>query len=221
MGPLRGPQVHREVHRSDGVKGGKMGVAPIAERGMLTAFSLRTFLNEPVERESFIAEGTIKGLFLLRRRATRNARHPNRASWVLRWSDDGKRRKKLIIGDARSISLDAARKAAQANLAKVIQGTDPAQDRRDRRSRRTVAEVWAAYSADLQFTSKSSGTRYNDANRYRLHVSDRIGSKLIDELDLQTVEKLIAAIRNAGSGGEVASWAVMARRRRSFGSLLR
>ena len=173
-----------------------MGVAPIAERGMLTAFTLKTFLNEPVGRESFIAEGTIKGLFLLRRPATRNARHPNRASWVLRWSDDGKRRKKLIIGDARSISLDAARKAAQANLAKVIQGTDPAQDRRDRRSRRTVAEVWAAYCSDLQFTSKSSGTRYNDANRYRLHVSDRIGSKLIDELDLQTVEKLIAAIRN-------------------------
>ena len=108
-----------------------MGVAPIAERGMLTAFTLKTFLNEPVGRESFIAEGTIKGLFLLRRPATRNARHPNRASWVLRWSDNGKRRKKLIIGDARSISLDAARKAAQANLAKVIQGTDPAQERRD------------------------------------------------------------------------------------------
>jgi len=173
-----------------------MGVAPIADRGMLTAFSLKTFLNEPVGRESFIAEGTIKGLFLLRRPTTRNARHPNRASWVLRWSDDGKRRKKLIIGDARSISLDAARKAAQANLAKVIQGTDPAQERRDRRSRRTVAEVWAAYCSDLQFTSKSSGTRYNDANRYRLHVSDRIGSKLTDELDLQTVEKLVAAIRN-------------------------
>ena len=168
-----------------------MGVAPIAERGMLTAFSLKTFLNEPVERESFIAEGTIKGLFLLRRPAVRNARHPNRACWVLRWSDNGKRRKKLIIGDARTISLDAARKAVQTHLAMIVQGGDPAEERRERRSRKTVSEVWAAYSADLQFTTKSSTTRYNDANRYRLHVADRIGSKLIDELDLQSIETLL------------------------------
>ena len=53
-----------------------MGVAPIAERGMLTAFSLKTFLNEPVGRESFIAEGTIKGLFLLRRPASRECASP-------------------------------------------------------------------------------------------------------------------------------------------------
>lgn len=173
-----------------------MGVAPIAERGMLTAFTLKTFLNEPVGRESFIAEGTIKGLFLLRRPATRNVRHPNRASWVLRWSDDGKRRKKLIIGDARTISLDAARKAVQTHLAKIVQGGDPAEERRARRSRKTVAEVWAAYSADLQFTTKSATTRYNDSNRYRLHVADRIGPKLVDELDLQSIEKFIASIRD-------------------------
>src|SRR6476646_2755307 len=115
-----------------------MGVAPIAERGMLTAITLKTFLNEPVGRESFIAEGTIKGLFLLRRPTTRNARHPNRASWVLRWSDSGKRRKKLIIGDARSISLDAARKAVQTHLAKIVQGGNPAEERRARRAGRRL-----------------------------------------------------------------------------------
>ena len=121
-----------------------MGVAPIADRGMLTAFSLKTFLNELVERESFIAEGTIKGLFLLRRPAVRDARHPNRACWVLRWSDNGKRRKKLVIGDARTISLDVARKAVQTHLANIVQGGDPAEERRARRSRKTVSEVWAA-----------------------------------------------------------------------------
>ena len=102
----------------------------------------------------------------------------------------------MIIGDARTISLDAARKAVQTHLAKIVQGGDPAEERRARRSRKTVAEVWAAYSADLQFTTKSATTRYNDANRYRLHVADRIGPKLIDELDLQSIEKFIASIRN-------------------------
>ena len=171
-------------------------VAHIAERGMLTVALLKKLLNEAVERERFFAEGTIKGLFLLRRPAARGARHANRACWVLRWSDNGKRRKKLIIGDARTISLEAARKAAQTHLAKIVQGGDPAEERRERRSRRTVAEVWDAYSADLQFMTKSASTRYNDANRYRLHVADRIGPKLIDELDLQAVEKFIAAIRD-------------------------
>ena len=168
----------------------------IAERGMLTAALLKRLLNERVNRESFIAEGTIKGLFLLRRPAVRNARHANRACWVLRWSDNGKRRKKLIIGDARTIPLDAARKAAQTHSAKIVQGGDPAEERRERRSRKTVGEIWDAYCANPQFTSKAASTRYNDANRYRLHVADRIGTKLIDELDLQAVERFIAAIRN-------------------------
>ena len=84
----------------------------------------------------------------------------------------------------------------QTHLAKIVQGGDPAEERRARRSRKTVAEVWAAYSADLQFTTKSSTTRYNDANRYRLHVADRIGAKLVDELDLQSIETFIASIRN-------------------------
>ena len=189
MGPLGGPQVHREVHRSDGDEREEMGVAPIADRGMLTVSSLKKLLNETVRQESFIAEGTIKGLFLLRRPAVRNARHASRACWVLRWSDNGKRRKKLIIGDARTISLEAARKAAQTHLAMIVQGGDPAEERRERRSRKTVSEVWAAYSADLQFTTKSATTRYNDANRYRLHVADRIGPKLVDELDLRCRSK--------------------------------
>jgi len=171
-------------------------VVHIAERGMLTAALLKRLLNERVNRESFIAEGTIKGLFLLRRPAVRNARHANRACWVLRWSDNGKRRKKLIIGDARTIPLDAARKAAQTHSAKIVQGGDPAEERRERRSRKTVGEIWDAYCANPQFTSKAASTRYNDANRYRLHVADRIGTKLIDELDLQAVERFIAAIRN-------------------------
>jgi integrase len=173
-----------------------MVVTHIAERGMLTAALLKKLLNERVNRESFIAEGTIKGLFLLRRPAVRNARHPNRACWVLRWSDNGKRRKKLIIGDARTILLDAARKTAQTHSAKIVQGGDPAEERRERRSRKTVAEIWDAYSVDRQFTSKAASTRYNDANRYQLHVADRIGAKLIDELDLQAIEKFTTAIRN-------------------------
>ena len=173
-----------------------MGVAHIAVRGMLTAASLKSLLGEPVTGESFIAEGTIRGLFLLRRSAVRNAYHPNRAYWVLRWSEGGGRRKKMALGDARTVSLEAARKTAQAHLAQIIQGRDPAQERRDKRQRMTVAAIWSAYLTDRQFTSKSSGTRYNDQNRYRIHVAARIGSKLVDELSLQLVEKLIAEIRN-------------------------
>ena len=39
-------------------------IGHIDERGMLTVWLLKKLLSEPVYRESFIAEGTIKGLFL-------------------------------------------------------------------------------------------------------------------------------------------------------------
>jgi integrase len=165
----------------------------ITERGMLTVGLLRKFLNEPVARESFIAEGTIKGLFLLRRPALKTSRHVSRACWILRWNDGGKA-KKMVIGDGRSIPLDAARKAAQTHLAVIIQGRDPAQERRERRERMTVAKVWKEYTADPRFTSKTTNTQYKDRNRYGLHVADRIGSKFIDELDLQAIENFVNAI---------------------------
>jgi len=86
-----------------------MAAQSIAERGVLTTPLLKTLLAEPVARESFIADGDIKGLFLLRRPAADGARHANRASWIVRWSESSKRKKKLSIGDARAISLEAAR----------------------------------------------------------------------------------------------------------------
>jgi len=114
----------------------------IATRGLLTVSLLNRLLAEPLVRESFIAEGTIKGLFLLRRPAAPGARHPNRASWLLRWSDGSKAKKKMSLGDARTILLDAARRSAQAHLATVVQGRDPAQERRERRRRLTVDDIW-------------------------------------------------------------------------------
>jgi integrase len=172
-----------------------MAIEHITERGFLTAPLLKRLLAEPVASESFAAEGTIRGLFLLRRPAVKNTRQPNRAYWVVRWSNSGKGRKKMTIGDARAISLDVARKAAQGHLAAIVQGRDPAQERREHRKRMAVADVWAAYTADPQFTSKSATTRYNDKNRYSLHVASRLGSKLIDELSHQTIENFIATIR--------------------------
>lgn len=168
-------------------------VGHVDERGMLTVWLLRKLLGEPVSRESFIAEGTIKGLFLLRRPPVKNHRHTSRACWVLRWNCSGKA-KKMVIGDARSIPLDAARKTAQTHWAAIIQGRDPAQERREQRNRMTVAAIWAEYTADQKFTAKSAGTQYKDRNRYNLHAADRIGSKFVDELGMKTVEDFISAI---------------------------
>ena len=100
----------------------------------------------------------------------------------------------MVIGDARSIPLDAARKTAQTHWAAIVQGRDPAQERREHRNRKTVAAIWAEYTADQKFTSKSAGTQYKDRNRYSLHVADRIGSKFVDELGMKTVEDFINAI---------------------------
>lgn len=173
-----------------------MAAEHIATRGLLTVSLL-----EPLVRESFIAEGTIKGLFLLRRPAAPGARHPNRASWLLRWSDGSKAKKKMSLGDARTILLDAARRSAQAHLATVVQGRDPAQERRERRRRLTVDDIWTAYTADPAFTSKAAGTQYKDRNRYQLHVAEHVGGKLVGELTVPAVESLIAAIRTDARTG--------------------
>ena len=58
----------------------------------------------------------------------------------------------------------------------------------------TVAAVWAEYTADQQFTSKSASTQYTDRNRYNLHAADRIGSKFVDDLAVKPVEDFITAI---------------------------
>ncbi|WP_398493347.1 tyrosine-type recombinase/integrase [Variovorax sp.] len=62
------------------------------------------------------------------------------ASWVLRYREEGGRRKELTIGNYPDVTLGAAREKARALRAAIDQGADPANDKQERKSR--AAEAW-------------------------------------------------------------------------------
>jgi len=71
------------------------------------------------------------------------------AAWVLRYREEGGRRKELTIGNYPDVALAAAREKARALRAAIDQGADPATEKQERKSRAasawTIADLVADY----------------------------------------------------------------------------
>lgn len=72
------------------------------------------------------------------------------ASWVLRYRNQGGRRRELTLGNYPDISLSAARELSRAKRAAIDAGVDPAREKQEERSRAAAAMTMAELVADFR-----------------------------------------------------------------------
>jgi integrase len=105
----------------------------------------------------FFWDGTCNG-FGLRALAS------GRRSWVYQYRDEHKRTRRIALGDATAVSLEAAREAARQHAAKVTQGSNPSAERHARAAALSVADVIEEY---LKFAEgKQRPKTYKETVRY-------------------------------------------------------
>ncbi len=68
-----------------------------------------------------------------------------RRTWVYQYRDEHKRTRRIALGDASAVSLDAARQSARQHAARVIQGSNPSAERKSKRDAVTVGVLVKKY----------------------------------------------------------------------------
>jgi integrase len=106
---------------------------------------------------------------------------------------------------------ETARQEAFRVLSEVAKGGDPEKDKQDGRKVLTVAELCDTYVAEGTSHKKASTNR-SDLTRIERHIKPLLGSKRVDAVTDQDIEKFIEAVE-AGKTAEA--------KRRKFGKLAR
>lgn len=131
-------------------------------------------------------------------------------TYHLRYRDTHGKQRQHKIGDAKSISFDKARTAAEKLRSKVVLGDSPSEERKIKRSIPTIAELYQdTYLPHLQSTRRNM---VSDLSFWKVHLLPRFGSKHLDELTQQDVIDAQQSMRKAGYAlGTANKWIVQIR----------
>ena len=66
-------------------------------------------------------------------------------TWIYQYRNEHKRTRRMALGDVSAVSLEAARRAARQQAAKVTQGADPSAERKQRQAAASVLSLIEAY----------------------------------------------------------------------------
>jgi integrase len=126
-------------------------------------------------------------------------------------------RQRLTLGRFGTLTLDQARKAAKAALAKASLGENPQAEKRAARHAQTVGELLDAYEAAMKAgtlitrrgTTKKESTVETDLSRLSCHVRPLVGDLPLPALDRAVVAKL----RDDITAGKTAKRTVLGKRK--------
>jgi integrase len=104
--------------------------------------------------------------------------------------------RKLTLGNARVLTPEAARDAAETALAEVKLGSDPAALKSQKKREMTVSELCDLYLEEGTTTKKPS-TLATDRGRIDRHIKPLLGKKLVTEVSHADVERFL---RDVASG---------------------
>ncbi len=122
-------------------------------------------------------------------------------TFVLMYRNEYGKQRKLTLGPYGQLTVMAARQLAQAKFAEVASGTDPVQDKQEKRTAITVGELADQYYADCEAgrviyrgKTKSASTLITDRGRIDRHIKPLLGNKQITELTLPQVQKFLTDV---------------------------
>jgi integrase len=117
-------------------------------------------------------------------------------TYYLRYQNAHGKKRQVKIGDAKSISFDKAKSAADKLRSRTVLGESPAEDKKTKRAIQTIGEVFRdVYLVYVQDTRRNPES---DLSFWRVHLLPRFGSKHLDELKQQDVIEAQLSMPNAG-----------------------
>jgi len=117
-------------------------------------------------------------------------------TYALRYRDSHKKQCQHKIGDAKSVSFDKARKAAQMLRSRVVLGEDPSAERRKKR----VVPTLAQFNEEryMPFIKGYKRSWESDDSYLRNHVLPRFGSMHLDEIKATEIVEFHHAMKAKG-----------------------
>ncbi|MBK7835259.1 MAG: site-specific integrase [Gemmatimonadetes bacterium] len=147
-------------------------------------------LPAPPECDYFVWDDTLKGFGV---RVTEHAGIVRRAYVVGYRPASGQGFRRHTIGAHGPLTLQEARRRAKRLLADVLEGTDPAETRRQARARRSVREVGEAYLREVGVRRKATtATEYG--RLWALHVVPALGALAVGAATTADVRRLHRAL---------------------------
>jgi integrase len=152
-------------------------------------------LEAEPDRDRFVWDSKLTGFGL---RLTRTGRK----SYLIQYRNAFGRSRRMTLGTARVLTPDQARKEAARLLARVRQGEDPAEDRRQTRHGLTFKQLAERY-LDHHLRPKRKRRSVEDCETcLRLHILPRIGSRKAASLtrtDIKTIHRKMASMPYAAN----------------------
>ena len=117
-------------------------------------------------------------------------------TYYLRYRDQYQRLRQHKIGDAKSVTFEKARSAAERLRSQVVLGENPAEAKKLKRTIPTIAEFYHdTYLPHLQSYRRNM---QSDLSFHHTHMLPRFGSKHLDELTQQDVINAQQSMFKAG-----------------------
>ncbi|MBV5336881.1 MAG: DUF4102 domain-containing protein, partial [Deltaproteobacteria bacterium] len=131
-------------------------------------------------------------------------------TYYLRYRDAYSKLRQHKIGDAKSLTFDKARTAAEKLRSRVVLGESPIEERKVKRSTPTIADFFHdTYLPHLQDTRRNL---VSDRSFWKIHLLPRFGTKHLDELKREEIVNAQLAMRKAGyAEGTANKWIVQLR----------
>ncbi|MFC5393972.1 tyrosine-type recombinase/integrase [Bosea vestrisii] len=149
-------------------------------------------------------------------------------TFLIQYRNAERRTRRFVIGQYGILTVEVARDLARKKLASVIDGGDPAAERRAAREGMTVAEVCDWYLEEAEAGRLLGRNRRpikassvaGDRSRIDQHIRPLIGTRIVSHLKLADIERLQADIatgktareKRPGRGGRTAGGAGVAGR---------
>lgn len=116
-------------------------------------------------------------------------------TYYLRYRDAHTKQRQQKVGDAKSLSFEQARSAAQTLRARVVLGESPAEQKAAKRSVPTVAQLSVRYLSYVKTYKRSWDA---DERHLRNHLLPKFGKKHLDEIEPGEVVTWLHALRAKG-----------------------
>lgn len=131
-------------------------------------------------------------------------------TYHVRYRDPHGKQRQHKIGDAKSISFDKARTAAEKLRSRIVLGESPVEEKKLKRTIPTIAAFYHdTYLPDQQNTRRNM---QSDLSFWKIHLLPRFGQKHLDELTPQEVIDAHQSMRKAGyAPGTANKWIVQIR----------
>ena len=124
------------------------------------------------------------------------ARSTGGMTYYLRYRDPHGRQRQQKIGDAKSISFDKARSAAEKLRSRVVLGESPIEEKKLKRTIPTIGELYR--ETYLPYLQSYRRNMESDLSFHQNHLLPKFGTKHLDELTQQDVNEAQQSMRNAG-----------------------